>query len=326
MTYSPDQALFRLLPVPEGRARSFVTSSVINLAIFGAAIYAGMSARQVVEQHYEMTELIAPTLPPPVAIKHERPPAPPKIRLQTPRIELPKLIEPRLVQPKPVRMEAKLAPPHVPHIRPAIIRARQVRPALAAAMPAPNNLIRPSTRPVHLGDTFGVVPNPNSVRPATVAAIGNPYGGMNGPAVAPHGVVRSTGIGDGTHFGSGGGPGSYAGGRTVASVGMPGVTQAAAMPPANAAPVESTRVEILSKPPVVYTSEARHLRIQGDVVLSVTFLASGQVVVRGVLHGLGHGLDEEAVREAQQIRFRPASTNGRPVDLTTRIIITFQLA
>jgi TonB family protein len=77
---------------------------------------------------------------------------------------------------------------------------------------------------------------------------------------------------------------------------------------------------------VQYTSEARQLRVQGDVVLSVTFLASGQIVVRGVIRGLGHGLDEEAERVAQQIRFRPATSNGRPVDVTTRITITFQLA
>ena len=53
-------------------------------------------------------------------------------------------------------------------------------------------------------------------------------------------------------------------------------------------------MEVLSKPPVQYTSEARQLHVQGDVVLSVTFLANGQVVVHGVLRGLGHGLDEEA--------------------------------
>ena len=40
---------------------------------------------------------------------------------------------------------------------------------------------KPSTAPVHFGETFGVTPNPNATRPATVAAIGNPYGGMNGP-------------------------------------------------------------------------------------------------------------------------------------------------
>ena len=75
-----------------------------------------------------------------------------------------------------------------------------------------------------------------------------------------------------------------------------------------------------------YTSEARQLKVQGDVVLRVTFTATGQVVVQGVLRGLGHGLDEEARRVAQQIRFRPATRDGRPVDQTTNITITFQLA
>jgi TonB family protein len=61
-------------------------------------------------------------------------------------------------------------------------------------------------------------------------------------------------------------------------------------------------------------------------VLRVVFTASGQVVVENVVRGLGHGLDEEARRVAQQIRFRPATRNGHAVDLTTNIVITFQLA
>jgi TonB family protein len=77
---------------------------------------------------------------------------------------------------------------------------------------------------------------------------------------------------------------------------------------------------------VIYTSEARQLRIQGDVVLRVTFTAAGRVVVQGVTRGLGHGLDEEARRVAEQIRFRPATRNGQAVDSTTNITITFQLA
>jgi len=62
------------------------------------------------------------------------------------------------------------------------------------------------------------------------------------------------------------------------------------------------------------------------VVLRVTFLASGQVVIQGVVKGLGHGLDEEARKVASQIRFRPATRGGQPVDLTTTITISFQLA
>jgi TonB family protein len=68
------------------------------------------------------------------------------------------------------------------------------------------------------------------------------------------------------------------------------------------------------------------MKVQGDVVLRVTFTASGHVVVQGLVHGLGHGLDEEARRVAAQIRFRPATRNGQAVDLTTNITISFQLA
>ena len=78
----------------------------------------------------------------------------------------------------------------------------QPKAALAAAMPAQNSRSSLRRRPCILGQTFGVTPNPNATRPATVAAIGNPYGGMKGPAVAPHGVVGSTGIGNGTKSGS----------------------------------------------------------------------------------------------------------------------------
>jgi TonB family protein len=208
-------------------------------------------------------------------------------------------------------------------------------------MPAQNNTVKASTAPVHLGQTFGVTPNPNASRPATVAAIGNPYGGSQGPAVAPHGVVGSTGIGNGTRSGSNAGvvgkvasagiPGSTGTGTStsygkVGSAGIPAMTTAVAAAPKPVAEPVATTLEVLSKPPVQYTSEARQLRVEGDVVLRVTFLATGQVVVQGVVHGLGHGLDEEARRVASQIRFRPATRDGRAVDLTTNITITFQLA
>jgi TonB family protein len=244
-------------------------------------------------------------------------------------------------EPKPIQMEAKVAFPVVKEApKPAIILAPQPKAALTAAMPAQDNKVKPSTAPVHLGQTFGVTPNPNATRPATVAAIGNPYGGNQGPSVAPHGVVGSTGIGNGLKSGSNSGtvgrvasagiPGANGTGPAgnygkVASAGIPAATAAPVAPRVAVAPM-STDLEVISKPPVQYTAEARQLKIQGDVVLRVTFTSSGQVVVQSVLRGLGHGLDEEARRVAQQIRFRPATHDGRPVDLTTNITITFQLA
>jgi hypothetical protein len=89
-------------------------------------------------------------------------------------------------EPKPVQMEAKVTLPTVQPKPQKVIELPQPKAALTAAMPAQNNTVKPSTAPVHLGDTFGATPNPNATRPATVASIGNPYGGMNGPAVAPH--------------------------------------------------------------------------------------------------------------------------------------------
>jgi TonB family protein len=344
MTYSPGQINFGLLPEPEGRSASFIASWCVNLAILGTVLLIGMTAKQVIQQHYEMTELIIPSEPPPhVKIKQPPPPVipppdPPKVQLQERQIVLPK---PK-PEPKPVEMEAKVALPAVKAKPQIVTLAPQPKSALTAAMPAQDSSVKPSTAPVHLGQTFGVTPNPNATRPATIAAIGNPYGGMQGPAVAPHGVVGSTGIGNGTHPGSNSGvvgkvasagiPGSTGTGTStpgnygkVASVGIPAQTQVAVTPQV-VEQVTSTDLEVLSKPPVQYTSEARQLRVQGDVVLRVTFLANGQVVVQNVVHGLGHGLDEEARRVAQQIRFRPATRNGQPVDLTTTITITFQLA
>ena len=347
----PVPANLGLLPEPERRPGSFITSAVVNLTILAVAIYAGMTAKHVIEaHHYEQTELIFPTTPPPPPLKMKTP-APPPPKVETPKLPEVKLEAPKIVRPKvepkpdlkPIQMEAKAALPQLKAAKPAIILAPQPKAALTAAAPAQTPQAKPSTAPVHLGETFGVTPNPNATRPATVAAVGNPYGGMQGPAVAPRGVVGSTGIGNGTRAGSNAGTvgkvasagipggtgtaptGSYTGGK-VGSAGIPAMQTAVAATPTMTAVPRSTNLEVIFKPPVQYTSEARALHVQGDVVLRVTFTAAGQVLVQGVIHGLGHGLDEEARRVAQQIRFHPATQNGQAVDLTTNITITFQLA
>ncbi len=344
--YTPISASFGLLPEPERSPASFVTSMVINALIVLIAIYLGTQVKKLVAHKYEETVLIVPTTPPPppVKIKIPEPPKiePPKIevKLEQPKITMPK-IQPK-PEPKPIEMEAKVKLPEVKAAKPAVVLAPQPKAAMTAAMPAQNNMVKASTAPVHMGETFGVTPNPNATRPATVAAIGNPYGGLQGPAVAPHGVVGSTGIGNGLKAGSNAGVVGK-----VASAGVPGgtgtantgpvnghvATTAMAKPVVAAAPMQMattapamTGIEVISKPPAVYTSEARQLRIQGDVVLKVTFTAAGQVVVQGLVSGLGHGLDEEARRVAEQIRFRPATRNGQAIDATTTIRITFQLA
>jgi TonB family protein len=346
-THYPGRVNFGLLPEPEGRSGSFITATVINLMILGAVIYIGLTAKRVIEQHkYEQTELIFPTTPPPqpkVKIvpppKLPDPPKPAEVKLEAPKINLPKP-EPK-PETKPIEMEAKVKTPELKAAKPSIILAPQPKAALTAAAPALTPQAHPSTAPVHFGDMQGVTPNPNASKPATVAAIGNPYGGAEGPAVAPRGVVGSTGIGNGTKAGSNAGvvgkvasagvpagtatAQTYSGGK-VGSAGIPAQMVTSSTTPGAAPQPVSTNLEVLSKPPVQYTAEARQLKVQGDVILRVTFTAAGHVIVDGVVHGLGHGLDEEARRVAQQIRFRPATRNGQAVDLTTNITITFQLA
>ena len=87
-----------------------------------------------------------------------------------------------------------------------------------------------------------------------------------------------------------------------------------------------TPVEVLSKTNPVYTTEARTLRIEGEVVLEVRFDATGALTVLRVVAGLGHGLDEAAIAAVKKIEFTPARQNGQPVDYTATLRVVFRLA
>jgi TonB family protein len=84
-------------------------------------------------------------------------------------------------------------------------------------------------------------------------------------------------------------------------------------------------LEILSKPSPQYTEEARRLRVQGEVVLSVVFQANGALKVLSVVKSLGHGLDEMAQEAASQIRFKPAEEAGKPADVPATLHVEFRL-
>ena len=88
----------------------------------------------------------------------------------------------------------------------------------------------------------------------------------------------------------------------------------------------TTPVEILFKPRPEYTEQGRKLKIDGEVRLEVEFSTRGQARVLRVLQGLGYGLDEQAVKAAEQIKFKPALHEGQPVDSTAVVHIIFQLA
>jgi len=152
------------------------------------------------------------------------------------------------------------------------------------------------------------------------------YGNGTGGAHGARGVVASTGFGGGVATGNA----RTSSGGTVRDAGF-GNADVPAPPtvqsrPAAQAAAKIVPAEILSKPVPIYTEEARAKRIEGEVLLEVVLEASGKLRVLRVVRGLGHGLDDAAVRAAEQIRFKPAMKDGQPSDSTAVLHIIFQLA
>lgn len=82
---------------------------------------------------------------------------------------------------------------------------------------------------------------------------------------------------------------------------------------------------ITEKPRAVYTEEAKYNGVEGSVRLRVQLLASGQIGEVVPLSYLPWGLTEQAVRAARQIRFRPQTHEGRPMDAEIEVEYTFSL-
>jgi TonB family protein len=187
------------------------------------------------------------------------------------------------------------------------------------------------------GDPNGVPAPSANVRPVTIAKSGSfdlPSGQGNGNgtggAQRVSGVVASAGFGNG--IATGDGNGNLSASRGIGTVRQGGfgdadvpVEEPVRVKAANAA-AKTLPAEILSKPTPAYSEEARKLHLEGEVLLEVVLEASGQLRVVRVVRGLGHGLDENAIRAAEQIRFKPAVQNGQPTDSTALLHIIFQLA
>jgi TonB family protein len=182
------------------------------------------------------------------------------------------------------------------------------------------------------GDPNGIPAKPGQGKAVNIAALGSfdlpsgpGYGNGTGGAKGVPGIVSSAGFGNGTAT-----PVSRPRAAATVQAGGFGDADVPAAPTVRSRPAESvTRAlpaEILSKPTPVYTQEARSLRIEGEVLLEVVLEASGSLRLVKVVRGLGHGLDDNAVKAAEQIRFKPATRDGQPTDSTVVLHIIFQLA
>jgi TonB family protein len=81
----------------------------------------------------------------------------------------------------------------------------------------------------------------------------------------------------------------------------------------------------LNAPMPHYTQDARDNKVQGVVSVAVFINEEGKVATVVLLTTLGHGLDEAAVRAAGQLRFSPATKDGKAVPFWQAVQIEFNL-
>ena len=284
-----------------------------------------------------------------VELKPYEPPPPPKIKIKAPtpkmiaELKPPVVLEqPKLIVPKEIR-KPKVETPEVEAPKVALMESK-LNPALL-------NSNKPLPVTIHTGDFAGSAAQPTVNKPieqVQTGGFGDPNG-LKGQGKAGAKLVAAqmgsfdAPVGPGQGNGSGGAKGvkgtvasaDFGSGVATAGHGAHGTVQQSgfgAQQPvqhvAKAVTVDAptTGVEILSKPVPVYTSEARDLKLEGQVLLEILFTADGHVQVQRVVRGLGHGLDEAAVAAAGKMRFKPAMRNGQPVDSTAVVHVIFQLA
>jgi TonB family protein len=333
-------SLFAPLAVPPARTRQFSASLITHgIALLVVALLPITHSQM--SPHSNSTYLVMPLLseyqPPrhvPVTPKLKLPPVPQVSREVIARLQVPRVarsVEHEAEAPKlaPARFEPALAAPVA--ARPRLMRQikTDVLEQGSSAKPtvkAPVNKVQTGG----FGDENGINGEGRTDARLVAARLGSPdlplgggYGNGSAGARGSRGTVASAGFGNGVAASAGGGParqvqaGGFGDGSAVASGSARRVQR-------DAATVQP--VEILSKPRPVYTAKARQLKIEGEVLLDVTFGADGTLRVQRVDRGLGHGLDEAAIRAAQQIHFRPARRDGQPFDTVAVLHIVFELA
>lgn len=153
---------------------------------------------------------------------------------------------------------------------------------------------------------------------AAPGRIGLPDGADAPPSM---GNGSGTGMGSGTGGGRGPGNGGNMGGGNNANGGGAGDGGSGGIFTATA----SMKPTILYKEKAKYTEAARQNRVQGTVLVSAVFTADGRVTNINVVRGLPDGLNEEAIKAAQKIKFNPAMRNGQPVSVRMSIEFAFNL-
>jgi TonB family protein len=354
--------IFQSLEYRERRSQAFGASLVLHVVILFVVIVFPLFFTDSLKLKYEVVTLAPPVqkteplvatpwtpLPDPRPLRQpaQPPVKPPDVPLvqppkpeviRKPDVPLPKIEQPEA--PPPVLTNA----PHIDAPKVAVAPPAPPKPEIKTGVfskpedtAATTNVPPRNVQTGGFGDPNGL-PARNSGHPANIASVGA-FDLPAGPG-AGNGTGGKTGVGGivaDSGFGASAAPlnsrnGSPAGsGPTDRNVRQSGFDQVQAASPAVTPKKNDTGppdkvAEITFKPRPEYTDEARKLRVEGEVLVHVLFKANGEISVLDLIRGLGHGLDENAIRAAQQIRFKPALRAGQPVDSTATVHILFQLA
>jgi len=351
----PISARLALLPEPKRRWDRIGVSAFGQIAIIGFLLMVPLIFPEQMKTALNLrpTELmqpvtlvpVAPPPPPPAEVKPKAPkpnpvepkPEPPKLNPRQTHVFLTaKAVQPekKTVEVKPVELN-----PQLDQVKMDIATKQPKRPkddvkvgVMSSGSAAPATVVAPlnKVQTGGFGDPNGIPGKGDPNHATNVNRLGSPalpggpgYGNGTGGDKGIRGTVASTGFGNGIAT-----PPPTKKTGTVQAGGFADETVATEAPKKRAASTESptTPVDILEKPRPQYTAEGRSLKIEGDVVLDMVFLANGTIQVNRVISGLGHGLDEAAQRAAQQIKFKPAKRDGQPVDFPARVRIEFRLA
>lgn len=334
---------------------AFATSIVTNLLLAALVVFVGAAVKKVVvkDKNKEITFAEPVKEPPP-------PPPPPPVKLPPP----PKLPEPPKVEPPKIKLPEEKVPDlkPIPVMKSEPVHMAPAPPKAITPPPAPKAVdLRANVAPAAIKNNDA---HPSAIK---LGAMDNPLKSNTGPAVskinlgnagAPGMNANNTGNGprSATNVSGFGCPnctdlsGKDRGSQQVKGVnlsvggngpmnsknlaGRPvntqlGVQQAPPPPPQQTAHVSTAAAppKLTYKPTPVYTDEARQAHIEGAVSIRIRVAANGAVSVLGVAHGLGHGLDQSALKVAQGMRFSPAlDSTGHPVDWEGVVNVNFQIA
>ncbi|HVG26045.1 MAG TPA: energy transducer TonB [Acidobacteriaceae bacterium] len=329
-----------------------ITSVTVNVIIAALVVILGMVVRTNPMVAKKITELTLPPEPPKVAPAPKIPPPPP-VKLPPP----PKMAEPKIKLPEPVKLP-DIKPVEVPTPKPVVLAPPPPKAVTPPPAPVKVNLGQAMPAAIKNNDA-----HPTAVR---LGESTNPLKPLTGPAVAPVNMgsagmpgMNAANTGSGAravavNMGSGSPNGSMNGRDNAAHVvagvklGVPGGTGPMNSRNFNNAPVQvqlqtaqkpvethpqvqqallASAPKVTYKPNPVYTEEAKAMHLEGNVSLRIRVTASGGVQVLGVVHGLGHGLDQSAIQATEATRFRPAlDSTGHAIDWEGVVLVNFQMS